>query len=112
MGIPHAPKPHSEIAEAGGAYVRRRFTFGTREMTTGDRLTAGELATIPLANLRALINTGKIELWPAAPSQMFIADRFAVNRGFGKWDVIEGRKLNDTPLTREQAEALAATSTN
>lgn len=111
MGIPHGPKPIQEIDQAGGAYVRRAFTFGDRELTTRDRLTADEVRSIPLANLNALINTGKIELWPAAPEQMFVAERFAVNRGFGKWDVIEGRKLNETSLTKIEAEALAADRT-
>lgn len=111
MGIPHAPKPQREIEEAGGAYVRRRFEFGTREMIAGERLTAAEVASIPLHNLRSLINTGRLELWPAPPGdapQTFIAERFAINRGFGKWDVVEGRKLNDEVLTKDQAEALAA----
>lgn len=110
MGTPHAPKPRHEIEQAGGAYVRRRFIFGERDMIAGDQLTAEEVVSIPRANLMALINTGKIELWPGAPdgAQTFVAERFACNRGFGKWDVIEGRKLNDAPLTKDEAEALAA----
>lgn len=109
MGIPHAPKPQREIEQAGGAYVRRAFTFGERELTSKDVLTADEVASIPIANLNALINTGKLELFPATPFT-FVAERFAVNRGFGKWDVVEGRKLNDAPLTKVEAEALAAAS--
>jgi hypothetical protein len=110
MGIPHAPKPASEIDQAGGAYVRRAFTFGDRELTTKDRLTADEVRSIPIANLNALINTGKIELWPAAPEGTFIAERFAVHLGFGKWIVVEGRNLTSEPVTKEEAEALAAAS--
>ncbi len=34
--------------------------------------------------------------------------RYVVSRGFGNFDVIEGRKLNDAFLTKEDAEALAA----
>lgn len=112
MGIPHAPKPRNEFDGAGGAYVRRRFIFGERELVFGDELTAEELATIPRANLIALVNTGKLELWPAAPGTApiaaFIAERFAVNLGFGRWTVIEGRKLVAEPITKQQAEALAA----
>lgn len=108
MGIPHAPKPLSELEQAGGAYVRRRFTFGERDVGPGETLTAEQIASIPQANLVALINTGKLELWPAAPAQMFVAERFAVNLGFGRWTVIEGRKLTDTPVTKAEAEALAA----
>lgn len=110
MGIPHAPKPAQEIDQAGGAYVRRAFTFGERELTSNDTLTAQEVRSIPRANLNALINTGKIELWPASPAEMFVAERFAVNLGFGRWIVIEGRKLTEAPITKVEAEALAAAS--
>jgi hypothetical protein len=110
MGIPHSPKPQNEVQQAGGAYVRRAFTFGNRELTTRDRLTAEEIASIPISNLNALINTGKIELWPAAPDAMFVAERFAVHQGFGKWIVVEGRQLTAEPVTKEEAEALAAAS--
>lgn len=112
MGIPHSPKPQSEIERAGGAYVRRAFEFGERKLTTKDTLTAQEVASIPISNLNALINTGRIELWPAAPDQMFVAERFAVHLGFGKWIVVEGRQITDGPVTKEQAEAIAAGASN
>jgi hypothetical protein len=115
MGIPHAPKPSNELDNAGGAYVRRRFTFGTREMVYGDTLTAQEVASIPRANLTALINTGKIELWPAPPADgplTFVAERIPVNLGFGKWIVVEGRRLTPEPVTRQEAEAIAASASN
>jgi hypothetical protein len=108
MGIPHAPKPANEIDRAGGAYVRRAFTFGARELTASDTLTAEEVRSIPLANLHALINTGKLELWPDAPTDMFVGERFAVHLGFGKWIVIEGHSLTPEPVTKQEAEALAA----
>jgi hypothetical protein len=114
MGFPHAPKPLAELTSAGGAYVRRRFQFGQRELVNGDTLTAEELASIPRANLVALVNTGKLELWPQPPNAegshgaMFIAERFAIHKGFGKYIVVEGRSLTPEPVTKDQAEALVA----
>jgi len=56
-----------EIASAGGAYVRRPFTLGARRVANGDTLSAQEVRAIPKANLRALVNIGKIDLFTAAP---------------------------------------------
>lgn len=109
MSTPHARKPAHEIEQAGGAYVRRRFPMGTRELVAGDVLSAADLATIRPANLTALINTGKLETFPAAPASGANDEpgqRFAVHLGFGKYDVIEGRKITDEPITKEEAEAL------
>lgn len=109
MSTPHARKPAHEIEQAGGAYVRRRFPMGARERVAGEILTAAELATIRPANLTALINTGKLETFPAPPagaSNDEPGQRFAVHLGFGKYDVIEGRKITDEPVTKEEAEAL------
>lgn len=114
MGIPHAHKPASEIEAAGGAYVRRRFEMGTRELITGDTLTAEEVRSIPTANLRALINTGRLELWPAAPGADYAPParlagdikRFAVHVGSGRYHVFEGVQLTDNHIPKEEAEAL------
>ena len=57
----------SEIARAGGAYVRRPFTLGQRIVANGDVLTATQVRAIPKGNLRALINLGKLDLFPSAP---------------------------------------------
>jgi len=65
--FPRARTPDGEIEGAGGAYVRRRFTFGDRVLVNGDRMSAEELAGIPDNNLRSLINLNLIELYPAAP---------------------------------------------
>ena len=108
MSIPHSRHSAHEIGQIGGAYVRRRFTMGERDLVGGvDVLTAEELAAIPPANLTALINTGKLETFPAPPAGSAPSARFAVHLGFGKYDVIEGRKITDEPLTKEEAEALA-----
>jgi hypothetical protein len=58
-----------EIAHAGGAYVRRPFTLDQRTVANGDVLSATQVRAIPKANLRALINLGKLDLFPAAPEK-------------------------------------------
>lgn len=67
--FPRSATPGSEIEGAGGAYVRRRFTFGERDMVAGDMLKAEELSSIPPANLHSLINLSLIELFPKASSE-------------------------------------------
>jgi hypothetical protein len=107
MVFRRSPVPASDLDGAGGAYVRRPFDFGERKLAAGDTLTRNELATIPHANLRALVNTGKLELWPEAPESMFIAQKFTVPAGRGKYHVIEGRKITVKPISKEEAQAIA-----
>lgn len=109
----------SEIATAGGAYVRRTFTLGKREMRSGDRLTAEQLAAIPIANRRALLNVGKIELYPLAPAGALAAEglkgkieNFMIHVGKGEYIVVRGVKLTAKPVSREQADELAKTATH
>jgi len=104
-----------EIAEhdIGGARIRMGFTRGNVRMKAGEHLSADEVRSIPLANRRALSSAGYIEVYPtrtevvrreAAPAP---DDRFIVAVGKGQFNVIEGHRLNDEPLTREAAETLA-----
>ena len=60
----------TEIAHAGGAYVRRPFTLGQRTVANGDVLSAAQVRALPNGNLRALINLGKIDLFPSAPKKV------------------------------------------
>lgn len=101
----------------GGAYVRRSFNKGDVRVTPGMILTAAQFASIPKTNRRALVEQGFLEPWPAIPGSATHvpiteapkegSERHVVFRG-NKFDVIEGIKLNDKPLTREEAAALAA----
>src|SRR6185437_14352844 len=98
-----------EIADAdiGGAKVRRTFTIGARRVFAGDRLTAEELLALPLANRRALTDSNYIDVWPKAPNgSPANAERHIVSNGFGKFSVIVGHKLNEHPLTKDEAERL------
>jgi len=103
------PFPNSaDPSDAGGAYVRRAFDFGERKLKAGDKLTRDELASIPEANLQALVNTKVLQLYPAAPDSLFIAERFVVSAGRGKYKVIEGRLLTKKPVSKEHALKLKA----
>lgn len=130
--FPRARKPDGEIESAGGAYVRRRFTFGGREVVNGDLLTADEVASIPINNLRSLLNLNLIELYPEPPKssaaivelrkalaekdaeiERLRADRpalvgsgdcFLMPAESGKgFHIIQGHQVTDEPLSRAQA---------
>jgi hypothetical protein len=102
------PIPAKEI---GGARVQRTFTFGARRLQNGDVLTGDEVRAIRPANRSAFIDKGYIVPWPIEAAQMAPqagVERFVKPLGFGRgYDVIEGRKVNDEPLSKEEACALA-----
>lgn len=104
--------------DVGGAVVKRMF--GGRK--AGDTLTRAEVLAIPGANRAALINLGKIAVFPIRSGttgtvplaaseeqrpEIEHMKRHVVSRGFGKYDVIEGNILNAEPLTKDAAKALA-----
>ena len=100
------------VNEIGGAIVRRTFMTGGKKLLPGQRLTAEEVLSFPPLNRMALAEKRWIDLIPKAsnnrkaPEQ---GERFVVSAGFGSFHVIEGKKLNDEALDREQAYALAGT---
>jgi len=104
-----------DIAETdiGGARIRMGFTRGNVRMKAGDHLSADEVRSIPLANRRALSSAGFIEVYPQRVQVVHReaaakpGDRFIVQVSKGQFNVIEGRRLNDEPLSREDAEKLA-----
>lgn len=111
-----APVPVTGDAQRdiGGAIVRRRFSQSGKELTNGMVLSPGEVENMNPNNRRALQDNGFIQIFPKPARSHLEADlnavpmqRHAISIGFGKWDVIEGRKVNAEPLTREQAYALA-----
>lgn len=102
------------LRDIGGAIVRRRFTSHGKDLMNGMVLAAGEVALINPNNRKALIDNGFIQIFPKpvrshleADVDKVQAERHVVSLGFGRWDVIEGKKINKEPLTREQAQALA-----
>lgn len=101
----------------GGATVRRPFTLGAgearRTLRAGDELTREEVLAIPVRNRNALVAIGSMAAWPmhpqaGEPDGAHQPQRFAVHRGQGRYDVIEGYLLNPEPLTKADADKLAA----
>lgn len=105
----------------GGARVMRRIERPElKAWLAGTELTAEQVRTIPLSNRRALIDNGHIVVMPRAvldqtrPANAIPVEaaepveRFHVHEGGGRWSVYEGRKLNENPLSKDEAEALAA----
>lgn len=86
----------------GGALVLRGFTTGGTYMRPGTKLERDQLLTMHVNNRQSLIDNGFIDIYPPLHG----IDLHMVSRGFGKYDVYQGIKLNIDPLTREQAEAL------
>lgn len=89
--------------DIGGGVVSRRFNIGSRPVFVGTRLTRGEILAI--RNRRTLIGGGTISIHPPAVAEP--GERHIVHNGGGRYDVIEGRKLNGAPLTKDEAEDLA-----
>jgi hypothetical protein len=104
----------------GGGRVTRPFKSlqiepSGRNLRVGRELTAEQIMAIPIKNRRALVERGWIEVWAAkrharaTPTPAGV-DRHVVQVGFGRhifYNVIEGVKVNDTPLTKEEAMAMA-----
>ncbi len=89
----------------GGAFVRRTFTMVGGPVPVGKQLSRAEVLAIPSLNRQALIDGGKLDIYPPAAGAH---ERHVVSAGFGKFHVYEGRRVNTDPLSKEQAEALAA----
>lgn len=90
--------------EIGGGLVGRPFRVDGELLPVNTRLTPELIKAWP--NRRALINSGQIAVFP--PDNKPSGARHVVHNGGGRFDVIVGHKLNESPLTREQAEELAA----
>ena len=98
------------VQDIGGGRVARTFTRGSDRLLRGRVLTADELLAMPIANRRALVDGGYIEVWPkgsaGAAGPTTPGERFMVQVAKDKFDVIEGHKVNAEPLSRKAAEQL------
>ena len=64
--------------------------------------------SFPKLNRMALAEKRYIDLVPkGAVGSAASGQRFVISEGFGRFNVIEGKKLNEEALDREQAYALA-----
>lgn len=96
-------------ADIGGAYVRRLFTFGSVKMMAPAKLTREQVLSIRPANRRSLIERGVIEVYPRARHDDESGIRMIVKgEKKNEYDVILGRKINEKPLTLDEAEAMVA----
>lgn len=98
--------------EIGGAIVRRQINTGGKAIAPGTRLSRSEVLAFLPVNRMALINKRFLDVYPigggdAAAATSSQGERFVVSAGFGRFHVIEGKKLNDEAIDREQAYALA-----
>ena len=91
--------------DIGGAKVLRQFNKGGQNLKAGTVLTAEEVLSIPIANRRALIDSGYLALSAKGHSKE-PAERYMIQTGKGAYDVIAGHKLNKKALSREEAEDL------
>jgi hypothetical protein len=94
-----------EDKDIGGARVARTFTMNGKYTKRGDQLTAEQVLSIARPNRIALIDANFIEVYPKGPS-LVGGERFIVGLGGDKFNVIEGRVVNDSPLTRKEADKL------
>lgn len=97
--------------QLGGAKVFR--AFGTYKR--GDIIPPDALAAMPMANLRALMDQRFIVAWPLGEGPVPVApvirqgEPHIVQRpGTNRYDVILGEKLNVAPLSKADADRLAA----
>lgn len=90
-----------------------RFVRALNPYKIGDIVAGDEYRTWPEANRRAIVDQGFIELIGGQPEAGAAAldrgdlVRVVVPRKDSLFDVVEGRKINETPLTDEAATALA-----
>jgi hypothetical protein len=102
-------RPLSED-QIGGGYIRRPggIKSGGDKIANGTHLSREWLLKLPKATRNAMVSLGDIELYPLAPSNSAGGQKFVAHRGGGAYDVIEGVKLNDKPLTGDEARAMVA----
>ncbi len=96
---------HLNINEIGGGVARRPFVIGAGYIRAGTELTLEQLKKMPAQNRTALIESGHIAVYPRASE---FTERFMVSLGGGKFNIVEGRVINEEPMTRDEAQAFLA----
>src|SRR6266498_756262 len=102
------------IEDIANGMVERSFRLGDRILRRGEPVSHEDIRNIPIANRNALIDKGYLRVVPKrvldAVAQLGVsaeAEKFVVSLGFGRFDVVEGRKINAAPVDRETAYELA-----
>ena len=91
--------------QIGGGFVTRPFFKGSEYLPNGTPLTADEIKSF--SNHKRLIASNFIKVYPPHDTASASEQRHVVHCGGGNFDVIAGRKLNDKPLMKDEAHALA-----
>ena len=104
------PLHHSQI---GGGRVERPFKMGDKFLPRGTKLSREEVMSIRISNRGSLIDKGYLMVWPKEAADQQITqpavpmEKHVINCGFGRYDVVEGRKINEQWLDKESAYLLA-----
>jgi hypothetical protein len=95
----------------GGAIVRRPFDSGGNRTSAGAVLSAEDFLKIGYAVRRIFVREGRVTPFYQPIDTLPPAEgtRHIIHRGAGRYDVVHGTVLNADFLSREEAEALAAT---
>ena len=106
--------------ELAGAVVRRPFSKGGERVPIGTVLSAEDFLAIGYPVRRIFVANSQLTPFyrrpgdpaymPPPPRDIEAAPEAAhhiIHRGGGRFDVVKGIILNDAPLTREAAEAIA-----
>ena len=104
------------LEQIGGGRVVRPFYVGGTQVKVGAELTAEFIRSINPSNRASLLGRF-IAVWPKAPgvgvasrlpdAEGQQAERHVVALGFGRYNVIEGVILNESPMNRASAYELA-----
>lgn len=99
-----------DLSRVGGGEVFRPFNLNGTRVPAGTQLTREQLLSMKTANLRGLVDNRYLTVWPESASDSPHAGkptkRFIITLGGGKFGVVEGWRLNQEMLTREEAETL------
>jgi hypothetical protein len=88
--------------------------MGEKSLPRGTVLDREQVLSIRISNRSSLIDKGYLSVWPREAVAQQVAqhssepqERHVVNCGFGRYNVVEGRRLNEQALDRESAYLLA-----
>ena len=105
------------ISKIEGAIVTFPFYAGGQYMRNGTWIDHDTLAKMPISNRNSLQDKGYLYPIPKAAlaamghspvhASTTAVERHVISRGFGRFDVIEGRVLTDKPIAKEAAFELA-----
>lgn len=96
--------------QLAGAVVRRPFNQGGSRIYGGAVLSKDAFLAIGYAVRRIFVREERLTPFyvPDSAAPPPPGTRHVIHRGGGRYDVVHGIQLNELPLSREEAEALAS----